>query len=111
MSENYLIPPPTKELAIVEFTDHAPFPPTDEEITELVGLVEKTQLIVVDLGKTISLGTRWIRLFADLTAAAEIGTRSFLLAGMGEAIRDTTDSIAQRDHLRIVASVAEAIES
>lgn len=108
MSDNYSILLRSIDLAIAEFGDHVPFPPTDEEKSELLGLISQVQLLVVDLSRTMSLGTQWIRYFADLTETAEAATRGFRLAAASRGILETTDSIALRGHIRFFDTVNEA---
>lgn len=92
-------------LAFGEYVDQPRTSADDAKLDELVAQGD----VVCDLTQTRYLASDWLRYLVKLTARGDRLGRRVRLAGVHQHVLETADLIAVKTHLRIFATVEEAL--
>lgn len=96
--------------AVVRFAQICDHERTEELRTQLFDLVANMSQIVCDLSQTETIVSGWLRLLETLTDRAESSGKRFVLAGVRDTVKATSDLIGVGKRLVIAESVENGWE-
>jgi anti-anti-sigma regulatory factor len=97
------------DYAVIVFPEFGDAMRTRAEEKQLLELVKRKAVVVVDLTSCRMLDTPWLRLITTLSTQADGFGRRVAVAGASDEMKKSTDLIGQRKHLHLFPTVKDAI--